>query len=294
MRQNRQVRRAPPLRSARRQHGSCVAPQFRIAATKSTSSSTSGLRPWRSLRRLERRLHRRRVHAAAPCAHCIEQRLHVSAQQGLEATPHTCCRTLTCSDSNISAALARCSDALHRHAAKAFEHGTVRSGASGNARYLNDDPSRSSNLRPDGKFFHAPDALSLRDAVARSAARRRRVASSSRCRGADQDGRRMARGQRCSLVHDLDQYAVGTSRAMAHYLDVWQALPSLWARGVRDELGHPLVDEKLLYAHVLRACFGWTTFESRSWTLPPCSTSGCSGELVHATASRGHRFGRIN
>ena len=151
-------------------------------------------------------------------------------------------------------------------------------------------------MRPDGKFFHARMLSALRDAVATMSDRPVDVASP-----ADRDVVELetaetgsSNGKESGLQpanvsrQVSDQYAVGTSRAMAHYLDVWQALPSLWARGVRDELGHPLVDEKLLYAHVLRAPFGWTTFKARSWTERPFDKRLFS-ELVRKY-SRGDRF----
>ena len=129
-------------------------------------------------------------------------------------------------------------------------------------------------MRPDGKFFHARMLSALRDAVAKmsvvvASPAHRDVVELETAETGSRNGKESGLQPANVSRQVSDQYAVGTSRAMAHYLDVWQALPSLWAHGVRDELGHPLVDEKLLYAHVLRAPFGWTTFKARSWTERP-------------------------
>ena len=150
-------------------------------------------------------------------------------------------------------------------------------------------------MRPDGKFFHARMLSALRDAVEKvsdvdvvTSPAHRDVVELETAETGSSNGKESGLQPANVSRQVSDQYAVGTSRAMAHYLDVWQALPSLWARGVRDELGHPLVDEKLLYAHVLRAPFGWTTFKARSWTERPFDKRLFS-ELVR-NYSRGDRF----
>lgn len=147
-------------------------------------------------------------------------------------------------------------------------------------------------MRPDSKFFNADLLKSLSAAV--ESMRMVDVASPLSHDIIELESAETGFALPANLSHQVsDQYAVGTSRAMAYYMDVWQAIPSLWAHGVQNEHRQPLVGEKLVYQHMLHAPFAWKAFKARTWKEQVFQPSSVDQFVAKFKASRIDRNAKV-